>query len=307
MKTYEELEKLFKDITQPMVNRLIEFNYKKNLPLWLEKYKIIKDNSWPECNNYDDFNSLPDSIKLECIEVHRFSPEIWKQSITNDAVMNFQVETSIAKNQKFINDNLNFIVDKHIVDFCCRYGAYSFSCWKNGAKSITGFDIRDDNLIIANAVKEYYNAPSDKIKFIKLDIHNYSEVTKICRNKDTALVNGIMYHVYDHYQILSAITESGIPTIIIETGENSDIANSTDPLIWWRIEETFEDRAGWAYNLDRIPVGYPNFAWFKMIMSELGYNSISTHNMVISQSRSNPQEFTQTRSTYVFEKIKFND
>lgn len=305
MKTYEEIQKLIDDITRPMVDKLIEFNYKQNLPIWLEQYKIIKDESWPECSNYNDFNTLPENIKKECREQHRFSPDIWKQSIIDDAKAMHRVEPN-ALHYKFVNNNLEFIVNKNVIDFCCRYGNYSFSCLAAGAKHVTGFDIRDSSLTIANALIEYHNISSDKVKFIKLDIHNYSELTELCRNNDTALINGIMYHVHDHYQILSAVARSEISTIIIETGENSNIADSPDPMVWWKTEPTFDDLAGWLDGQDTIPVGYPNLAWFKMVMSNLGYNYSSTCRNTSSQSQNNSEKFMQIRSTHVFQKNKIS-
>ena len=35
-------------------------------------YEFIKDPSWPDCNNWDEFNCLPDWIKKECIDVFDF-------------------------------------------------------------------------------------------------------------------------------------------------------------------------------------------------------------------------------------------
>lgn len=303
MKSYKEIQKLVDDIIQPVIDKVIEYNYKKGLPLWVERYKIIKDSSWPECSNYDDFYTLPENIKLECRDQHQFSPDIWKQAIVDDAKAEYRFDPN-QNYQEFINNNINFIANKNIIDFCCRYGNYSFPCLNAGAKHVIGFDIRDSNLKIANTLKEYHKVPLDKIKFIKLDIHNYSELTELCRNNDTALVNGIMYHVHDHYQILHAVAESEISTIIIETAENSDIADLPEPLIWWKTENTFEDRAGWTNNQDIIPVGYPNLSWFRMIMSELGYNHSSTQRRILSQSQHNPKKFTQERSVHVFQKIK---
>lgn len=303
MKTYKEVQKLFNEIIQPMVDKVIEHNYKKSLPLWLEQYKVIKDSSWPECSNYDDFYNLSENIKLECKEQHQFSPDIWRQTIVDDANAEYRFDPD-KKYQKFVNDNINFIANKNIIDFCCRYGNYSFPCVNAGAKHVTGFDIRDGNLKIANALKKYHKIPSDKIKFIKLDIHNYSKLTELCRNNDTALVNGIMYHVHDHYQILSAVAESEIPTIIIETGEDSGIVDSPNPLIWWKIENTLEDRNGWLNKQDTVPVGYPNLSWFKMIMSALGYNHSLTRRRTLSLSQHYPDKFTQERSVHVFQKIQ---
>jgi len=41
---------------------------------FVQAYKAIKDLSWPEITSVDDFESLPDRIKEECITVHKVFP-----------------------------------------------------------------------------------------------------------------------------------------------------------------------------------------------------------------------------------------
>jgi hypothetical protein len=48
-------------------------NFKEN---WQASYNKIRDPSWPDCNNVNDWDSLSESIKKECHEVFQFSPEI---------------------------------------------------------------------------------------------------------------------------------------------------------------------------------------------------------------------------------------
>lgn len=43
---------------------------------WRRSYNAIRDESWPDCNTVDDWDSLPDNIKDECITTHNFSPEL---------------------------------------------------------------------------------------------------------------------------------------------------------------------------------------------------------------------------------------
>lgn len=43
---------------------------------WKKSYHAIKDPTWPDCNNPDDWDRLPEHIRQECYEVHDFSPEI---------------------------------------------------------------------------------------------------------------------------------------------------------------------------------------------------------------------------------------
>lgn len=43
---------------------------------WISSYNTIKDHQWPECPTVDDWDQLPDAVKTECQELHKFSPAI---------------------------------------------------------------------------------------------------------------------------------------------------------------------------------------------------------------------------------------
>lgn len=44
---------------------------------WRASYEKIRDQSWPDCHSVDDWKNLPESVRLECRDVHGFSPEQW--------------------------------------------------------------------------------------------------------------------------------------------------------------------------------------------------------------------------------------
>lgn len=77
-------EQTFKDgkyVAPPMTPRdwtlMIGEKFYEDLPsnFFPPGYAKIKDPSWPECNNWEDFNSLPVQIRHECIKVHKFGGE----------------------------------------------------------------------------------------------------------------------------------------------------------------------------------------------------------------------------------------
>ena len=243
MSEYNKLIELFEKVNQPIRKKLIQYNLNKLEPLWKIKYNEIKDQSWPVCDSIKDFNNLPEYIQKECSTIHGFSPDIWEQNILDDTdeeiVLPYKDSTL-----KIISDCHDFVAGHDIVDFACNNGKYSFAALTIGANSVVGFDIRDDNILLANAVKTYLKIPDDKAKFVKLDIHDYNNITNICTNKSTALILGVLYHVHDHYEILSAVRQADVTNIIIETNENDCILSSKEPLVWWRSEPTFENVAG---------------------------------------------------------------
>lgn len=50
---------------------------------WLKTYSIIKADSWPPCNSFDDWDSLNNEIKEECITVFKMTPPL---DILDDAM-----------------------------------------------------------------------------------------------------------------------------------------------------------------------------------------------------------------------------
>jgi len=47
---------------------------------WSEFYNDIKDPSWPECNDEGQFDSLPDYVQQECIEIFGYTPGKFKKT-----------------------------------------------------------------------------------------------------------------------------------------------------------------------------------------------------------------------------------
>mgnify|MGYP001465874154 CR=1 FL=1 len=43
---------------------------------WASSYNRIRDESWPDCNSVEEWNSLSDTIKQECEQVHHFSLDL---------------------------------------------------------------------------------------------------------------------------------------------------------------------------------------------------------------------------------------
>lgn len=50
------------------------------LNTWKERYNIIKDLSWPNCDHPDDWDKLPVHIQEECEKIHNFSPAIFAET-----------------------------------------------------------------------------------------------------------------------------------------------------------------------------------------------------------------------------------
>jgi 2-polyprenyl-3-methyl-5-hydroxy-6-metoxy-1,4-benzoquinol methylase len=307
MITRKHIKEVYDEICKPIQEKLIERNLSRLDPLWREKYLVIKDQTWPDCNTMAEFAHLPAWIQEECINVHEFSPDIWKQAIVND-VTHSSIADEVhhgnkSRGYKILSANKDILLGKNIVDFSCHTGMYSFAALNLGANSVVAFDIRNEVLHVANLWKQIHQVPDDKLKFIKLDIHDYTGITDICTGKDTALIPGVMYHIHDHYQVLEAVAKSGVKHLLIETSEhNTNLVDSSEPNVAWGIEPSFELFGGWHDNQDLVAVGSPNGAWFKSITSLLGYTHLSTTRYQLSVSHDrNDDSFLRIRSVHRFE------
>lgn len=57
--------------------------YMGDLTKWNHAYNQVKDSSWPECNNANEFEKLPKHIQEECKNVHKIDPQNFLKN-TND-------------------------------------------------------------------------------------------------------------------------------------------------------------------------------------------------------------------------------
>lgn len=283
-------------IIQLKEQKIIDALYNQTINKWILSYNLIKGDNWPICTRYEDFNNLPEWIQTECIVYHNFSPDIWYNQIKSGLTY-FDYpnqDQSITRFKHIILDNLEHIEHKRIVDFSSHVGHLSFICAKNNCTSVIATDIRQENIDIIN--KSILKFSENKIITQLADIHCYDNNTEICKNADTILLCGIMYHVHDHYAILESITSANPSCIIIETTDNLKISNVDEPLICWKTEATENILSGWYKDNESMLVGYPNVAWLDLAANSLGYTRTKSVEYKLDWI-SNQEE---TRSVHVF-------
>ena len=84
-----------------------------------------------------------------------------------------------------------------------------------------------------------------------------------------------IYHVSNHYQLLTQLTNSKASCIIIDNSEQPEYVKSGYPHIHWKFDDlTGEDgkMRGYMKDKDKVLVGKPNQAWIDVAMTELGWN-----------------------------------
>lgn len=70
---------------------------------WRDAYQQVKDPSWPDCNSYDEFHTLPIWIQDECRELHKIAWEDWVTNtglteITDQSDEGIHITLSFAEN-----------------------------------------------------------------------------------------------------------------------------------------------------------------------------------------------------------------
>jgi len=295
---------LRKTIDNPIRLKYIEYHTKEVEKIWVSQYNVIKDNRWPECNCFQDFYSLSDAIKDECINQHNFSPEIFKKSVVNDADrkfnkdrLSFTAKTNLRA--KFLEDNIYVVKNQKIIDFACNSGYCSFFAMQNQASNVVGCDVRTDNILLANSIKQDFELTDSQVRFLHSDIHDYTNNTNLCADRDTVFLLGIMYHVHDHYEILKSVSQSNIKHVVIDTG----ICLDESPTIRWKTEPTFERISGWHHGQQQILVGLPSIQYFNLTMSLLGFENISQLTYDINSSAQELEEFNLPRAIMIFKNV----
>ena len=109
----------------------------------------------------------------------------------------------------------------------------------------------------------------------------------------------MIYHVYDHYEILKSLASAKNPTtIIIDTLETKNTLNSKIPMIEWAIEDDDSTSAYYADQHDNYLVGHPTRYYLDMVLNSFGYVKINESDYVMGVNKN--------RSTHVYEKNRRN-
>ena len=83
------------------------YNYNDYVDTFLDSYKLIRANEWPECNSVEDWDSLPDEVKTECEQVYNFNPELLRKE---------QIETLVDKEVMTFEDSNGVKIAIHVAN-----------------------------------------------------------------------------------------------------------------------------------------------------------------------------------------------
>jgi len=195
-----------------------------------------------------------------------------------------------------ILQNINKLQNQNVLDIGCNLGYLSLFSLHVGAKHVTGIDVRENKLKIANVICQ--KAQFTNHQFIKSDINNADSLSKHCENVDTILFSGLLYHISNHYEILRNLSKSKARNIIIENSETPKFVNDHTPNIDWIQESVHDTMNGWAESNENVLVGRPNQSWINIAMAELGWRLCKVNYFTMFRTTGKPS----VRCCSVFER-----
>jgi SAM-dependent methyltransferase len=201
-----------------------------------------------------------------------------------------------------LNENLERIQKKKILDLACNFGYWSIFAYHNQCSDVIGIDVREENINVAKLIQHDLKITDSKLKFMQADLHDHKHIAEICSDRDTVFLLGIMYHIHDHYDLLKSVCQQNVKNIVIETAESNEVSELDAPLIWWKYEPTFELVAGYHNDNEQTLVGHPNINWFDLVMKEFGFKRVVSSRKKKYTSTQQMEKFKQIRSFFLYER-----
>ena len=128
----------------------------------------------------------------------------------------FNHEAVNVRAQTLLDENIEHIQGKRILDLGCHFGTFSYIALQLGAKSVLGVDSSVDLIKQAKEMFTASSVPKDKYDFIIQDVITYLE--NLSENSfDTILCFGLLYYIPDNYHFLKLLKKTAKDAILIDT------------------------------------------------------------------------------------------
>jgi hypothetical protein len=197
---------------------------------WAQAYNQIRDQSWPDCNNIDEWDTLPEFIKQECEQVHKFSPDIvadsvkgWRLVDENMVTVAIDYENQFSQGSLLISDDRKKITlhqsDPAIAHKNCNFvlaKCYHFvrgKLYKCGPVALFPEIDKKFNLDLNNNDRQlvYSYCPGD------IETQTIDEVKKFISNIDDQIDQ--CKFCPENYQPKTIYAEHGKKTIVLKPAE----------------------------------------------------------------------------------------
>jgi tetratricopeptide (TPR) repeat protein len=190
-------------------------------------------------------------------------PEFFNSSVSG--VSNNRLN---GKYKALINENLECIKGKRILDLTSHDGRWTFAALKNGAEFVTGIEGRKELIDNAYMNLSTYGIPKTKYKFIEGDV--FEQLKQIKPGEiDTVFCFGFFYHIANHMLLLNEIKRINPKYLLLET----TISTSEESIVEIMLEsseyefnaiEEFEDYR-------HVLVGWPSRKAIEAMLESIGF------------------------------------
>jgi SAM-dependent methyltransferase len=147
----------------------------------------------------------------------------WTQSWSNYPSHELKkFETVILNNQSMITNN-------RILDLGCHSGYMCYIASQLGATSVTGVNIRQQPIEVANYFFNQLQVPN--YNFIVGNIEDFDLLEQLCNTADTVILSTVLEHLRNPEFVLRTISNSNVQNIIIESSIADD--NADGPMLYY--------------------------------------------------------------------------
>lgn len=169
-----------------------------------------------------------------------------------------------------IENNIEIIKGRSILDIASHDGRWSFAAIKNGASHVLGIEGRKELVESSYTNMQKYGIPKEKYSFIVGDI--FQEIKKIKSNTiDTVFCFGYFYHTMNHMFLLDEIARLSPKHLILDTS----ISESDSPIIEVTEEDSKDPRNAIIIdpvsNNSKVVVGSPSKKALDIMLSNVGF------------------------------------
>ena len=210
---------------------------------------------------------LPDKKYYEYIFHKHYNPGVEWQNWNPWDQWNYP-DGDLVRWEQVIARQISYIKNQRVLDVGCFLGHMSLFCLHNGAKHVTGTDVRDESLVLAQELTQIAGYSNCDFKNTNVNDPQFQE---LCSNHDTVLLAGVLPILTNHFEVLRTIANSRAQTLIIDS---PIVSNSLTPTIDWRIESTQVKYSGYDSNNTAMFVGTPNHRWLEQALVHLGFNLV---------------------------------
>lgn len=172
-----------------------------------------------------------------------------------------------------IQNNIDIIKDKRIIDIASHDGRWTFAALNAGAGFVLGIEGRSH--LIENAERNFseYGVEKSKYDFYCGDVFAIIPSLNpiILRYRfDTAFILGFFYHTPKHFELINLISKMGVKNIILDTM----VVENEKPIIEYSYEFSGSEASIFDENKSEsnLLIGVPSIAAIICIMAEYNYS-----------------------------------